>query len=272
MIDEQLRVDAEHAIQQVFIVIIRSLSQRTAGDISHGIQSFFLQLFRVTRSYPPEICQRPVGPEQPPVRQFIQLGDAHAVLIRRHMLGPDIHRHLADIQIRPDSCCRRDPRSVQHIQNHLHSQLPGRHPIGFQISSRVDKYLVNGIDMHIFRRNIFQINFINPGADLHVARHLRRRDHIVHRQRRVCLQLPALTGRTLQYAAGRLLPALRVDLPDLLHHFKEPGPPGDAVSLQSRRNCQTNGLFRSALICHHQICGHRVQPPFHTLHGGVKGF
>ena len=49
-------------------------------------------------------------PQKFPIALLIQLGNPHAVLVRFHVLRHNIHRHLAQIQIRPDPRRRRDAR------------------------------------------------------------------------------------------------------------------------------------------------------------------
>ena len=96
-------------------------------------------------------------------------------------------------------------------------------------------------------------------------------------------------GNDVVQLHGRVLPHIRVvpggagepparglplppgiDLLDLLHHLKEPGPAGNAVGFQGGGHGQADGLVRAALVRHHQVGGHGVQPPLHTLHRGVK--
>ena len=138
-----------------------------------------LQLFGVASSYPPEICQGPVGPEKPSIGHLIQLGDPHSILICRDMLCHNIHGNFAQIQVGADTCRSRDSDGLKHIQDHPPGQLRGAGLIGFQIIGDVHKYLINGIDVDILRSNIFQIDLIDFSADLHIFRHLRRRCYII---------------------------------------------------------------------------------------------
>ena len=94
MVDEQLGVDAEQLIQQVFIVKLRGLAHGTPGDVAHGAKPHLFQLFRIAGADPPEIRQRAVGPQLLPVAQLVQLGDAHAVLVRGNVLRHNVHGHL----------------------------------------------------------------------------------------------------------------------------------------------------------------------------------
>ena len=186
------------------------------------------------------------------------------------MLRLNIHRHLAEIEIRADPGRGRDPGRLQHIQNHRPGQLPGAHPIRPEIGRGVNEHLVNGIDMHILRRDVLQIDLIDPAADLHVARHLRRGGHIVKGKRRIGPEFRIPEGRTGKPASGRLLLPQGVHLPHLLHHLKEPRPPGDPVRLEGRGYRQTDGLLRAAYVRHDQIGGHGIQPPVHAFHRRIK--
>ena len=75
-----------------------------------------------------------------------------------------------------------------------------------------------------------------------------------------------------KYAEVLVKNADGIDLRNLLHHLKQPGPSGNTKGLQGRGDRQTNGLFRTAAVSYHQIGGHRVQTPLDALHGGIEGF
>ena len=124
--------------------------------------------------------------------------------------------------------------------------------------------------MDVLRCHVFQIHLINLTADLHIARHLWRCNDIVDSQGRVGKQLHIMAGTSLQLSAGGVACAQTVCLLYLLHHFKQPRPSGNPIGLQGRTDRQTNGLFRAAGICNHQIGGHGIEPALHTLHRSVK--
>ena len=67
MIDQQFGIHAEHAVQQVFVVVIRGAAYRASGDIAHGHQAGMLELLGIATPNPPEIGERTMIPEQPPV-------------------------------------------------------------------------------------------------------------------------------------------------------------------------------------------------------------
>ena len=67
MVDEQFGIDTEHAIQQVFVVVIRSTTHRASGDIAHGHQSGMLELLGIAAPNPPKIGERTMIPKQPTI-------------------------------------------------------------------------------------------------------------------------------------------------------------------------------------------------------------
>ena len=129
MVHQQLGVDAEQFVQQVFVVKFRRLAQGTSGDIPHGAQSHLFQLFRVAGADPPEVRQGTVRPQLLPVAQLVQLGDAHAVLVCGNVLGHNVHGHFGKVQIRPDPGGGRDAGVFQNVQNDLHGKLPRGHAV-----------------------------------------------------------------------------------------------------------------------------------------------
>ena len=53
--------------------------------------------------------------------------------------------------------------------------------------------------------------------------------------------------------SGRNALPLGVDLPDLLHHFEQARPSGDAAGFQRRGDGEADCLVRSGLVGHRQI-------------------
>ena len=128
-------------------------------------------------------------PKLTPELHLIQLCNADAVFIGGNVLRYNVHGYLAKKEVCPDSGSCRDAGGFQHVENDLHGKLPGRQPVGAEIVGDVHEHLVDGVDHHVLRRDVLEVNLINAGAVLHVVRHSRRRDDEVNRQRRVCLQL-----------------------------------------------------------------------------------
>ena len=88
MVDEQLRIHTEKAVEQVLV------RQRSPGHIPQGVHAVGLQLFGVALAHSPKIRQGSVGPQLLPEAPLIQLRNPGAVFIRFYMLGPHIHSHL----------------------------------------------------------------------------------------------------------------------------------------------------------------------------------
>ena len=195
MVNQKFCIYSKHLIEQIFIVIVVSPSQRTTGNISHRIDSLIFQLSGIASSHPPKIRQRSVAPQKPAVAHLVQLCNPHSELVRRQMLGYDIHSNLGKIQISADSRRGRNTRSLQHIPHYLRRQLPCRYLVGIQIMRRIYKHLVNRIHMNILRRHIFQINIVNTPAVFQIERHPRRRRYKIHLQYRHIFQLDCM-GRS----------------------------------------------------------------------------
>ena len=131
----------------------------------------FLQLFCIPVSNAPEIDQRPVFPQLAAIAHLVQLGDPHAVLIGRTMLGLNIHCDLGKIQVRADARCCRNAGRIEHIPQHFCGKLADRKMTCSQIIGGVDEYFINGVDMDIFGRDVLQVNVVNSRAVLDIERH-----------------------------------------------------------------------------------------------------
>ena len=68
-------------------------------------------------------------PKLLPVAPLVQLRDPHPPAVRGDVLGHNVHGHLAKIEIGADSGGGRDAGALQHVQDHLHRQLPGGHAV-----------------------------------------------------------------------------------------------------------------------------------------------
>ena len=240
------------------------------GNIPHGEHSGRFQLACRPRPHPPKIRQRTVFPQQAPIGHFIQLGYPYPVFIGVNVLGHNIHGHLAQIQVRayPRRSC--NAGGFQHIQNQPHGKFAGRQPVSFQVRGRINKYLIDGINMNVLRRHILQVGVVYFGAYFQVMGHLRRRHNIVQLQGRICCQFRRLVRFSRKDTARCPVPPPGIHLPHLLHHLKKSGTSRQPIGLQRRRNRQTNGFFGTPGIGHHQVGRHGVQAPFHTLHRSKK--
>ena len=265
VIDQQLCIDTEQLIQQRFV------GQGAACHVSHGEHTMGLQLACIALSHPPKICQRTVSPQSSPVTLLVQLGYPDTIRIGIHVLGHNVHGHFTKIQIGANSCSRCDAGGFLHVTDDFSCKIVSRQAIQLQIGCGIQKNLVNGVYMNVLGRHIFQINLIDLAADGHITGHLGWCNDIINGQRRISKQLHIMAGAPLQFSAGCISGTLTIGLLNFLHHFKQPCPSRDPIGFQGRTDRQTNGLFRTAGICNHQIGGHGIQSAFHALHRSVKG-
>ena len=187
MVNQQFCIDSKELVQHFLVVVIRWFPDRTAGNISHGIQAMGLKFLGISVPHPPEVGKRAVIPEQPAVGELIELCNADAILIRLDVLCHDVHGHFTKIEIWSDTGSCGDPHRVKHIQDHLPSQFPWCKAISAQIVSDVHKHFVDGVRMDILRRDIFEIDLKDAGAVVHIELHARRSNQVVQRQLRVSL-------------------------------------------------------------------------------------
>ena len=272
MIDQELRIDPEEPIQQIFIMELPRLPQRASGHIPHGVHPIAFQLSRIPRPHTPKIRKRPVPPQKPPITQLVQLRDPHSILVRWDLLGHDVHSDFTKVKIGADPGGGRDPGLRQHLPDQLPGQLMGCHMIGLEIGRGIDEHLIDGIDMDILRCDIPQIHLIDPGTALDIMPHPGLGDDEPQFQRRILLQLRGITGLPPEGLPRRLLPSGGVDLPDTLYRLKKPCPTGNSAGLQRRRYRQTDRLLRPALVRHHQMGGQRIHAPFDALLRGIERF
>ena len=155
MVDQKFRVDAEHAVEKLFIIIILIAAERTAGNVSHREQSRGLQLSAVAVPDAPEIGQRPVIPQKVAVAHLVELRNPRAAPIRFDMFCHDVHRHFAQIEVGADAGGCGNAGAQKHIQQDGGCQLLRSHAVGFQIAGHVHEDLVDGVHMDILRRHVF---------------------------------------------------------------------------------------------------------------------
>ena len=126
--------------------------------------------------------------------------------------------------------------------------------------------------MNVLGGDVSEIDAIDFGAGLHIQGHPGGCCQIIQFQRWIRPEGLRVRGFPGEGSPRGQETALGVDLRHLLHHLKEPGPPGNAVGFQGGGHRETDGFLRPAGIGHHKMGGQRVQPPLHALHGGIKGF
>ena len=174
------------------------------------------------------------------------------------MLRHNVHGYFGKIQIRPDSGGGRNAGIFQNVQNDLHGELFRSQAVEIQVICGVDEHLVDGVGVDVLRGDVFEINIVNGRAGLHIKRHLRGRDDVVHLQLRVTAQFGVVVGFAGKSASRGGIPAQRVDLPDLLHHLKQPRPAGNAEGFQRRGDRKADGFVGAAGVGDHQIGDHGV--------------
>ena len=229
MVDEELSVDAKHPIEQFFIIVFVRLADGASCNIPHGVDADGFQLFCITVSNAPEICQRAVRPKLLTVAHFVKRRNADTIFVWLDVLRHNVHSDLAEIEIAADARRGCDACGVQDVRDHNFCQLTGGHVVSLQIVRHIHHHLVDGIDMDVLRGDVFQVYVVDLGADLDVFCHPRRGNEIIYLSGWVSRQfigVEALFGKAASFA-----PPFRVDFLDTLHHFKKPCSAGDAVCL-----------------------------------------
>ena len=178
MVYQQFRVYAEQFIEQFFVVIALTVSDRASCDIAHREHTMFGQFFGITMTDPPEVGNRPVVPQKTAVTHLIKFRNTDAVFIRRGMFGHNIHGDLAQIQICAKTRRGRDAGLGKNVLYDLAGQFSCGQRIGIKVCGYVHKDFINRVNMNIFRSNVFQVNFIYFGAVFHIMRHTGRGDDI----------------------------------------------------------------------------------------------
>ena len=119
---------------------------------------------------------------------------------------------------------------------------------------------------------MLKVHAVDAGAPVDVVGHSGRGYDIVEGQRRISPHL-RVVGRSAGELPARDIPLpLVIDLLDPLDHLKQPGPAGNAISLQGRCDRQTDGLFSAAQVRHHEVGVQWIQPTLDALHTRVKRF
>ena len=209
-------------------------------------------------------------PQCAAVRHLVQFRDARAVCIRHNFLCPDVHCDFTEVQVRTDARRRRDARRLQHVPHDRLGKLFGGTFPRLYIVRRVDEYLVDGIDVHILRCNIFEVHLIDARTHLHIVRHPRRRNEVIDGERFVRFEFGSETGFTRQFAVRRASLPLPVDLAHLLHDLEQARPAGNTICFERGRNGEANRLFRTALIRHDEVGRQWIESSVDTLDGRIE--
>ena len=165
----------------------------------------------------PEIGERTVLPQLLAKGQRIELRHTHAVTIGGNVFGNDVHRDFRKVEIRPHAACGSDALGAQHVADDGRHQLARRRAVKRQIRCQVKECLVDGIDVNVLRRRIFEVNAIDLRRNFQIAGHARHGDDHVY-----------------------LLPGAGTDLSEPLSDLEQPGPPGHTERLERRRNSQAD--------------------------------
>ena len=272
VVNEQLRVHAKEPVEQILAAAHPVLPHGTAGDVPHGEQPVGLQLPGIAPAHPPEVRQRTVRPQLAAVAQLRQFRHAHTVLVRRGVLGQNVQGHLAQVQVGADARRGGDAGLGEDLLDDGGGELPGVHAPGLQVGGGVDEHLVDGIDVDVLRRGVAQVDAVNLRAAFHVAGHAGRGADEVQRQAGIPAQLLLIAGGAGQPPPRGRLPPAGVDGIHLLDGLEQPRPARHTVALQRGGHRQADGLLGPALVRHHQMGDHRIQPPIHAFHGCIKGF
>ena len=211
----------------------------------------------LARAELPEVRERRVVPEETAVGELVQLRDAHAVPVGGGLLGHDVHRHLGEIEVRPDAHRRGDAGGGKHLPDHrarhdvrgAHALPPRLRLVAEEVARAVDEGLVHAVDVDILWSDVVEVDREDQGRDALILRHTRRRD--------VELRLGAVRGV--------------VEL-DRLLRLEEPGAGGYADRLERGGDGEADRLVRARLVRHQQPRLQRVEPARHALHGGIVAF
>ena len=228
MIDEELRIDAEHLVQS----LLPELSGGHTGDIPHGEYAAVLEAACISPANAPEIRKGTVVPHKSAIGHLVKLCYADAVLVRRHFLCHYIHGYLAEVHIGAYASRSGYARGLQNVPDHSHGQLMGGHAVGLQVSRGVDEHLVYGVNVDILGSDVLQVYLIYSCAVSDVVCHTGRCHDVGQLQRRVLSKLRSQMGLSREASAGRSVTSRGVDVSHLCHHLEKPGPAGNAAGFQ----------------------------------------
>ena len=208
-------------------------------------------------------------PQLAAVRGFVELGNAHAMLVGRHTLGHDVHGYLAQVEVAADAGGGGDARLAKHLLDHLLGKLVGGEAVFAQVLRGVDENFVDGIDVDVVGSDITQVDVVDARTIAYVQPHARRRhmvgDHPVGMRRQ-----QGGIGRLGGHDATTPTLPLVVEGADALDHLEQTRPTRQSIGFQRRGDSQADGLLRARGIGHNQMRGQRVETPLHTLDRGVE--
>ena len=129
------------------------------------------EFFRVPAPDPPEVGKWPVPPEQPTVRHFVELGDAHAFGVGGNMFGHDVHGHFGQVQVGADACGGGDAGLVVDRPHDVACQFVRGFSVGVQVARGVHEHFVDGIHVNVVRGGVPQVDAVYFPAGVEIVRH-----------------------------------------------------------------------------------------------------
>ena len=171
-------------------------------------------------------------PEQPTVRHFVELGDAHAFGVGGNMFGHDVHGHFGQVQVGADACGGGDAGLVVDRPHDVACQFVRGFSVGVQVARGVHEHFVDGVDVDIVRGGVPQVDAVYFSAGVEIVRHSRLGDVYVDRQARIGFQLVGVIRCAAESMPWRAQLPFRVDLAQFLPDFEQSGTPGQPVGLQ----------------------------------------
>lgn len=99
----------------------------------------------------------------------------------------------------------------EDVANHSHGEFPGGQFVDFQVIRCVDEHLVDGVDVDVLFRHIFEIGLVDPRAIVYVVRHAGGSDDVVEAPFRVLRQFDGGGRFACESVERRLLQSAVVD-------------------------------------------------------------
>ena len=119
-----------------------------------------------------------MAPQSPAIGGFIKKSNTYPIGIGHQGFCYDIHGHLAEIEVRPNTARCRNARFLIDVANHGHGKGIGRHAIRRKVRRGINHDFINGIDMDVLRSNVLQINAVDVPTHFDIALHARHGDNI----------------------------------------------------------------------------------------------
>ena len=255
MVDEQFRVDAEQTVQQILVVVVGGPPERTAGDVAHGHEPVGFELLRVSAPDSPEVGKRPMSPEQPAVRRFVELRDAHAFGVGRHMLGHDVHGHFGQVQVGADTRGGSDAGLAVDRPHDVARQFVRGFAVGVQVPCNVHEHLVDGIHVNVVRGGVPQVDAVYFPAGVEIMRHSRLGYIHAGSQIRISCERFRIIRFTSQHTARCRCPPCSIDFFKLRFDFEQSRPPRQSICFERWRHGKTDGFVGARLVGHYQMRG-----------------